>query len=269
MTTAFPPLPRLPSAKVSSRLAPQWICCQLGAREHYAIPRALLSTGSPCSLLTDAWVPPGNAFGKLNRSLGERYHASLAETPTTAWNAGLIAFELLARARRLRGWNLIIARNRWFQKQVVRCLTAGRSLPAPSSPLVVFAYSYAAREIFRWAKTQGWRTVLGQIDPGPVEERIVANLHKSAVNSPSSVVDSQWHPAPAQYWELWKEECELADVIIVNSKWSEQALLEEGIPREKLVVIPLCFEAERSTSPRPFLQRGEGEYGVHRSQKTV
>ena len=35
----------------------KWLCCQLGAREHYAIPRALFRSGMLGYLVTDAWVP--------------------------------------------------------------------------------------------------------------------------------------------------------------------------------------------------------------------
>ena len=36
----------------------KWICCQLGAREHYAIPRALLPRGERDCLITDSWGFP-------------------------------------------------------------------------------------------------------------------------------------------------------------------------------------------------------------------
>ena len=43
----------------------KWICCQLGAREHYAIPRALFRLGMLDYLLTDAWVPPSSLLAKI------------------------------------------------------------------------------------------------------------------------------------------------------------------------------------------------------------
>ena len=53
-----------------------WICCQLGAREHYSIPRALHQRGSLARLITDAWVFPRNPLGLAKRTLRERYHAN-------------------------------------------------------------------------------------------------------------------------------------------------------------------------------------------------
>jgi len=148
---------------------------------------------------------------------------------------------LRAKLLGLRGWPLIMDRNRWFQQKAVATIS---HLPSPNSSPTLFAYSYAALDLFRYAKKQGWRTVLGQIDPGPAEERIVMRLHSQpGCDLPS--IPSSWQPAPAEYWALWKHECGLADEIIVNSEWSKKALLEEGVPPEKLRVIPLAFEEQR------------------------
>ncbi|MFM6198116.1 MAG: hypothetical protein ACKPE1_03055, partial [Dolichospermum sp.] len=63
----------------------------------------------------------------------------------------------------------IIARNSWFQKQTIKKLT--QLTTKLSDTPIVFSYSYAALEIFKFAKTQGWKTILGQIDPGLWEEK--------------------------------------------------------------------------------------------------
>src|ERR1041385_4577075 len=96
-----------------------WVCVQLGAREHYAVPRALHAAAIPCFLVTDTWVAPSNTLGPLKRNLQERFHAQLASIPVDSWNARSIAFELRARLVGLRGWPLGIARNKWFQGRVV------------------------------------------------------------------------------------------------------------------------------------------------------
>jgi glycosyltransferase involved in cell wall biosynthesis len=108
--------------------------------------------------------------------------------------------------------------------------TARRSVPT------VFSYSYAALELFRDAKARGWRTLLGQIDPGPEEERIVMAEHQRYPH-----LASRWQPAPPAYWESWREELKLADRIIVNSEWSWQCLRKEGVPQDKLEVVPLVY----------------------------
>jgi glycosyltransferase involved in cell wall biosynthesis len=213
-----------------------WLCCQLGAREHYAIPRALFRQGVLEQLAADAWVPPGSLLATLSRALSERFHPDLTSAQVRAWNSGLLAFELAARMKRLSDWPLIVARNHWFQRKVIASLTSDLG-SLTSVPPVLFSYSYAARDIFRFAKTQGWKTVLGQVDPGPVEEEIVRAEHE---REPS--LAPNWTRAPADYWKSWREEWDVADRIIVNSQWSFDALVQTGIPKEKLSMIPLAFE---------------------------
>lgn len=227
----------------------QWICCQLGAREHYAVPRALLSKGSLGQFITDLWIRPGTLLHSWPKQLNGRFHAGLAEAAVSAANIASLTFELQAQVSGRNGWHLIRRRNEWFQRQAVAQLAQ----VAPRDTDTVFAYSYAAAEIFEFARKRGWRTVLGQIDPGPTEERIVAGLNnKSASRNP------RWEPAPKEYWDSWRRECELADRIVVNSQWSQQALLQEGIPAEKIRLVPLAYEANANSGsiqreyPRAF-----------------
>ncbi|PYJ81683.1 MAG: glycosyltransferase, partial [Verrucomicrobia bacterium] len=70
-----------------------WICCQIGAREHYAVPRALFRREALRLLITDAWVQPRSVIRALGSGLRERFHPELASASTKAWNTGLIAFE--------------------------------------------------------------------------------------------------------------------------------------------------------------------------------
>src|SRR5206468_6155217 len=101
--------------------------------------------------------------------LRARFHAELALANVFAPNSSNIAVELRAKLAGLRDWRLTIARNDWFQKVAVARLS--RMRPA-NTPRTLMAYSYAALKIFELARARGWRTVLGQIDPGPPEERI-------------------------------------------------------------------------------------------------
>jgi glycosyltransferase involved in cell wall biosynthesis len=100
------------------------------------------------------------------------------------------------------------------------------------------SYSYAALEPFRFAKLHGWKTLLLQIDPGPEEERIVA---EEVARVPA--LAGAWQPAPAAYWASWRQECDLADRIIVNSEWSREGLMRSGVPDGKLTLIPLAYGA--------------------------
>jgi len=200
-------------------MTPSWLCCQLGAREHYAVPRALQLSGRLAELITDLWM----------RRAG-RFHPGLAGARVTAPNFATLRFELQASLARENGWKLIGRRNELFQHQALARLKR----TGTNGNHTVFAYSYAAGEIFEFARARGWRTVLGQIDPGPAEERIVGELQESS--------DNKWQPAPKEYWDNWRRECSLADRVVVNSKWSGDALVSEGVPAEKIQTIPLAYE---------------------------
>lgn len=213
------------------KAAPVWICCQLGAREHYAAPRALHRAGRLARLVTDAWSPaPLRGIGRL----GQRYDPDLATADVTSFTPSLLGSEVLWRISGYRGWDHFIARNRWFQSRAASSLRRMRE----QRPALVFAHSYAARDIFTAAKRRGWTTVLGQIDPGPehyaIQERIngLRSEYKPFADSP-----------PAQYFESWRDECALADHIVVNSRWSEELVGRAGVPQSKMRVISLPYEA--------------------------
>ena len=87
----------------------KWICCQLGAREHYAVPRALQLNGFLDKFITDLWV----------QRLTDRFHPGLAGAQVTAPNISALTFELKAQATRINGWKLITQRNDWFQRRAL------------------------------------------------------------------------------------------------------------------------------------------------------
>ena len=105
----------VPTPPLSS---PSWLCLQLGAREHYAIPRALHQRQALAALLTDLWVHPGSALSALPAArLHERWHPQLQHAPVWApTRRQLLAEAWLAVRRRRSGWPAIEARNARFQR---------------------------------------------------------------------------------------------------------------------------------------------------------
>src|SRR3954469_4997142 len=81
----------------NSATASQWICCQIGSREHYAVARALCRHGALKRLITDAWVRPGNPLGSLGAGLQGRFHPDLWRADVYGPAVRNIAFELRAR----------------------------------------------------------------------------------------------------------------------------------------------------------------------------
>jgi glycosyltransferase involved in cell wall biosynthesis len=220
---------------VSNRTNSLWICCQLGAREHYAVPRAINRSGFLSELITDFWLAPGTAASAFKNGFSDRYHSELKNAKVQSDNFSVVAFELKSRLGGNNGWRLIQRRNARFQKFALAELSRVAK-EVGDRHITVFAYSYAAAKLFEFARERSWTTVLGQIDPGPADERLIGKLHEAR-----DLLDG-WKPAPEEYWDDWRVECELADRIIVNSDWSRTALLEEGVPFEKISVIPLAYE---------------------------
>lgn len=246
---------------------PVWICCQLGAREHYAIPRALHQANQLAHLITDAWVPPTSSLrripaGTVLRTLYDRYHPDLAEAPVHRFTRSLLQFELAHRLKRTDTWEQIIARNRWFQDRAIQTLKILQDQPNRPEQPILFTYSYAALHLLRYAKSQGWHTILGQIDPGPIEEQIVIAEHQ---NHPT--LAPAWKPVPPCYWETWREECRVADQILVNSTWSKQALQQAGIDTDKITIVPLSYQSPEAT--RGFQRTYPQEFSAQRPLRVL
>ncbi len=217
-----------------------WICCQSGAREHYAVSRAIHRRGLLECLLTDCWWPRQAHW--LNNlapaTVKGRNHPDLDTAHVESFNFHFLLHSFHQHFLR-KSWYLCEqARNRWFQNHCVKVL---QNLPdnKNGSNRVVFAYSYAAREILKYARVRGWLTVLGQFDPGPRESEIVLEEYKRLGLSPGKL-----YQPPAGYWEDWKEETDLANRIVVNSSWSARCLEQVGVPSSKLEIIPCAFEID-------------------------
>jgi len=218
----------------------QVLVSQIGAREHYAIACALRDQAVLAAMVTDFWAPKKHWFRFIPglTRLRDRYIISLASVMVLAPNIRMFCFELWQRLLKRRGWPVNMARNTLFQKFAISKFD---KLAMQHEQLALFSYSYAARDLFDEAKRRGWKTLLGQIDPGPEEERIVAAEHERYPK-----LGSRWQPAPTEYWAAWRQEIDLADVVIVNSEWSKQCLIKEGVDERKLEVVPLVYESKRS-----------------------
>ncbi|MEM6749779.1 MAG: hypothetical protein AAF612_04850, partial [Planctomycetota bacterium] len=73
-----------PSPESVDTSALRWHVVQYGAREHYAIPRALHGIGRMERMYTEAWLGGGAGFrslvkklGPLGRAYGGRYHPDI------------------------------------------------------------------------------------------------------------------------------------------------------------------------------------------------
>ncbi len=219
--------------------SPSWICSQIGAREHFAIPRALHQNGKLAALCTDFWAGPLTrkfAAGKL-RPLAARFHPDLAGQSglVHSWNLRSLGWEFLLR-RKFAGEPYLgfIEVGKRFSTRVRQHLQRRTDLNSDS---IFFAYDTGALESLAWCRAQKIKCVLNQMDPNRVEVDLVRAEEKSWPGWSLRPLE-----VPEEYFARREQEWAAADRIVVNSEFSQQALLQQGVPAEKLAVIPLCFE---------------------------
>jgi len=226
-----------------------WIVSQIGSREHYAIPAILAENQQLDLLLTDYWSRPWQLWERIPkprfRKLRQRNHPAIDDKKVIAQSLGRIRFDLQSKSRGDSTWEQTRKRNLWYQQKQLKQL---RYLDShgffAKRRGIFFSYSYATRELFQFFKQREWKTVLCQIDPGKHEEDLV---RREVEQYPQFA--ENWEPAPAAYWEDWLDELNLADKILVNSPWSQSALQSQGVPAEKIHILPLAFKEHANRAP--------------------
>jgi hypothetical protein len=111
---------------------------------------------------------------------------------------------------------------------------------------IFFGYDTGFLEAAAWAKDRGAATVVCQMDPSQVEIEMVREEEKlwpGWAKSPLLV--------PEEYLAWRKAEWALADVVMVNSKWTLDALVKLGVPSQKIAVVPLAYESYEIESEIP------------------
>lgn len=230
----------------------QVVVAHKGAREHFLAARALQRKGQLAALVTDWYSPWPRALGRcvkgwspeLARALGAQ-SADLPRSRVIALNA----FGLRSRWRMkqaARSGQLVeatCADDQAFAERVARL-----SLP---NHQVFLAYSYAALEALQAEKARGIFTLVDQIDPARTEWEAV---REETARWPDYADPEP--EAPARYFSRAEAEWQTADVTIVNSEWSRQALVRQGADPSRLEVIPLAYEAESVPEAVPAKSQG-------------
>ena len=225
-----------------------WTVIHKNCREHYATPRLLAGAGLLNQMITDVWMAPGwKQRVPFAGGLQSRWHPDLAKSSVIAFNGRLLPRKLWERVIPGSWWQRMEAEDIRFQRLAAWAL---RTQLNQGPRGICFSFAYSALEPFRLAKRAGWKTVLGQVDPGPLEWQIV----KEAARQDAGLEPLGEAPSDA-YWDRWRQETELADVIIANSEWSASLLRQQGLPEHKLRVIPLLYEPEERCLPAKMYPR--------------
>ena len=109
-----------------------------------------------------------------------------------------------------------------------------------------FGFNTNCLEILELLRKRKRLTVVDQVDPGVIEEEMII---EETGRWPG------WAKLPGRmsksYWERIRAEWEIADLVLVNSEWSLEALVLQGVPREKIIVVPLAIDLKQDGLPPP------------------
>ncbi len=218
-----------------------WFCSQIGAREHYAVPRVLHREGRLGGLYTDFWAGrflrgmARRSSTKLLRSFATRFHPDLAQAAVTSWNTRSLAWETSLRNQQKRNaYESFIKIGAAFSTCVRGRLSRHRDL-GPES--IFFAYDTGALEAMEWCREHRLKCILNQMDPSRVEVDMVREEEKRWPDWSTQSLE-----VPEEYFRRREQEWALADRVIVNSDFCRQALIQQGVSPSKLSIVPLCFE---------------------------
>ena len=240
----FGPAPATPSKLVSVNImvqAPVVNVALIGARQHYAVPRAFQSINRLGRFLPDMWVPPalGNWLkrfgGSLGRRLAGRFHPELDPMrvqPVRRMSAYNALGSLHTRGRR-SPYEFYCRQGAMFSRAVNHRLE--RTLADQNS--LFFGFTSTCLETLEYLADKQIPTITDQIDPLCTEFRIVARERERWPDwEPTS------SPVPDAYVARVKREWDLATHVLVNSEWTKRALVEQGVNAKKIMVVPLAYE---------------------------
>jgi len=216
------------------------VVAQPGSREHYAIPRALYRKGMLVKLVTDWYYTPAldkrierllrRWGGKLARgALGRRIEA-LPDDLVNSWGLHYLTWWLVSRVQALRG---VPHANHMITNKAFGSWVSQLKLPEHD---IFCGYCYSSLEALRAEKARGLFTILIQMDAAEVHERLAQQEMEKWPQYASPV-----HSTPRAYFDRAKAEWDIADVIIANSEWTRSALLEQGVPSQKIAVLPMMY----------------------------
>jgi glycosyltransferase involved in cell wall biosynthesis len=242
-----------PEINVSMR----WIVAQEGTRQSYAIPLAFHRLRMLRSFYVDIWCRWGRSLLRRGpagaRALSTHFDPELPQDRVVDFNPVAI----LDRVRQHFGndhWSLAHRADhfcrfgQWFATRVRNHLEKQELNPAIDH---FFGFNTNCLETLEMLRKRQVITVVDQVDPGIVEEELVL---EEAERWPG------WSRKPGRmpksYWDRIKAEWAAADLVLVNSEWSKVAIVQQGVPKEKIIVVPLAIDLAQDHALQPVSKEG-------------
>lgn len=235
----------------------RWIVAQEGSREHYAVPLALHRLGQLRRLYADIWCRWGRSWLRRGpngaRALAGRFNAGIPSNLVVSFSARAMLwrsayYSRFPRLSRADVGELACRFGGWFARGVARELDKIDLEPGRDS---FFGFNTASLEALAALRARGILTVLDQVDPGQVEERTIC---EESARWPG------WESAPCTYrpayWDRIRAEWDAADLVLVNSEWSAAGLVQQGLRRDKIIVVPLAIDPAMARTSAPVKAEG-------------
>lgn len=228
----------------------KWICSQIGAREHYAVPRVIERSSRLEMLYTDFWAGRGwRVLGKLVgfSGMSSRWHPDLANACVKGFNARTLCDRFGGR-RSGNPYTGFLRDGAAFGRRVSRSLENGSHSWRKT---VFFGYDTGFLEPARLVRERGGATIVCQMDPARFESDLVRDEEKLWPGWAKRAID-----VPEAYFRRRGEEWEAADLVVVNSEWTKKALMRQGVPEGKITIVPLAYETPLTRSRKTECNAG-------------
>jgi glycosyltransferase involved in cell wall biosynthesis len=217
-----------------SAIEPKAVAVFAGARDHYQLPLALHEAGLLQGLVTDMYWPADKKWFSLVKTwlpdhvIQARFCSGLDSDKTRVVSRALASF-LLTRA--IPGLQLNRTSDRALG-QVARTM-ANRTGSA------LFSYSYYASAAFRPGPDRPEHRFLFQLHPDPrsVRSILLEELERVPAARSSLMAELELSLPEGLFQELANEP-HWANGWVVASSFTAQTLVENGIPRERILVVP-------------------------------
>lgn len=231
----------------------RWIVAQIGARRHYAVPRAFsgagmlaclyteLHAGHPLARLMSTTLPaafrPKSVQSVLARSIDGVQPNLIRTLPWFTLRRLLDRSKNEGPGDSYRRW---VTANQSFNRSVV-----ATAFPDASG---VYVFNGAGLEILERARSLGLRTIVDQTDaPFEIEERLLDEERQRWPNWERGGIErSDWEPMAARERAEW----DLADAIFCGSDYVSEGVAYAGGPAERCRVIPYGFGTAPALAPR-------------------
>ena len=229
----------------------RWIVAQEGTRQTYGVPLSFQKCGSLRLLCTDLWCRYGRAALRHGtagaRAFATHYDPGIPSEKVVSFNSRAVLWRAWYHFHRAsmspdelaEVW---IRYGHWFACRVRDEISRLRLDPKRD---VYFGFNTNCLETLGPLKEQGILTVVDQTDPARVEEEMILEEARRWAG---------WEKIPGRlpeaYWQRLQAEWDLADIILVNSEWSSDALVKQGVEAKRIIIVPLAIDLP----PKPMHQ---------------